>query len=115
MMFSENLFYFDLQDTLEAYPCGSDHTPSPMASWEALKESPVFESPYARLTSIAVSVEEEHTIAFIGDSKGYLNKVSDREQSMVDIWYLKLFFVKKRYCNNIGFIMHYYIFTIPML
>ncbi|XP_018413476.1 PREDICTED: plexin-B1 isoform X2 [Nanorana parkeri] len=62
-------------DTLEAYPCGSDHTPSPMASWEPLRETPVFESPYARLTSIAINVEEEHTIAFIGDSKGYLNKV----------------------------------------
>ncbi|XP_071984334.1 plexin-B1 isoform X2 [Engystomops pustulosus] len=62
-------------DTLDAYPCGSDHTPSPMASWDPLDAAPVFESPDARLTSIAVNVEEEHTIAFIGDSKGHLNKV----------------------------------------
>ncbi|XP_068110109.1 plexin-B1 isoform X3 [Hyperolius riggenbachi] len=62
-------------DTLDAYPCGSDHTPSPMASWEPLEMAPVFHSPYARLTSIAVSIEEEHTIAFMGDSKGFLNKV----------------------------------------
>ncbi|XP_063797087.1 plexin-B1 [Pseudophryne corroboree] len=62
-------------DTLDAYPCGSDHTPSPMASWHPLEVAPVFESPNARLTAIAVNIEEEHTIAFIGDSKGQLNKV----------------------------------------
>ncbi|CAJ0924921.1 unnamed protein product [Ranitomeya imitator] len=62
-------------DTLDAYPCGSDHTPSPMASWDPLEAAPVYESPDTRLTSIAVNVEEEHTIAFIGDHKGQLNKV----------------------------------------
>ncbi|KAM4721609.1 plexin-B1 [Rhinophrynus dorsalis] len=62
-------------DTLEAYPCGSDHTPSPMASKDSLESAPVFESPNARLTAVAVHVEGEHTIAFIGDSKGHLNKV----------------------------------------
>ncbi|XP_075039567.1 plexin-B1 isoform X2 [Mixophyes fleayi] len=62
-------------DTLDAYPCGSDHTPSPMASWHPLDVAPVFESPNARLTAISVGVEEEHTVAFIGDSKGQLNKV----------------------------------------
>ncbi|XP_073500882.1 plexin-B1 isoform X1 [Phyllobates terribilis] len=62
-------------DTLDAYPCGSDHTPSPMASWDPLEAAPVFESPDTRLTSIAVNVEEEYTIAFIGDHKGQLNKV----------------------------------------
>ncbi|KAM9327228.1 plexin-B1 [Gastrophryne carolinensis] len=62
-------------DTLDAYPCGSDHTPSPMASWKALETAPVFTSNHARLTAIAVNVEEEHTMSFIGDSKGFLNKV----------------------------------------
>ncbi|KAM8929898.1 plexin-B1 [Pelodytes ibericus] len=62
-------------DTLDAYPCGSDHTPSPMASRDSLEATAVFESPNVRLTAIAVNVEGEHTIAFIGDSKGQLNKV----------------------------------------
>ncbi|XP_063282819.1 plexin-B1 [Pelobates fuscus] len=62
-------------DTLDAYPCGSDHTPSPMARRDPLDSVPVFESPTTRLTAIAVNVEDEHTIAFIGDSKGQLNKV----------------------------------------
>ncbi|MEE6502440.1 hypothetical protein FKM82_004519 [Ascaphus truei] len=62
-------------DTLDAYPCGSDHTPSPMASRDSLEAVPVFESSSARLTAIVVHVEGEHTIAFIGDSKGRLNKV----------------------------------------
>ncbi|XP_053324893.1 plexin-B1 [Spea bombifrons] len=62
-------------DTLDAYPCGSDHTPSPMASRDSLVAAPVFESTSARLTAIAVNVEDDHTIAFIGDSKGQLSKV----------------------------------------
>uniref|UniRef100_A0A8C5R5T8 Plexin-B1 n=1 Tax=Leptobrachium leishanense TaxID=445787 RepID=A0A8C5R5T8_9ANUR len=62
-------------DTLDAYPCGSDHTPSPMARRDPLEASPVFESIFTRLTAIAVNVEGEHTIAFIGDSKGQLNKL----------------------------------------
>ncbi|OCT85892.1 plexin-B1 [Xenopus laevis] len=62
-------------DTLDAYPCGSDHTPSPMASKDPLEATPLFESDATRFTAIAVHVEGEHTIAFIGDSRGHLNKV----------------------------------------
>ncbi|KAJ7999601.1 hypothetical protein DPEC_G00196100 [Dallia pectoralis] len=62
-------------NTLEAYPCGSDHTPSPMASRVPAEAEPILNSPSARLTAVAVSVRAGHTIAFLGDSKGNLRKV----------------------------------------
>uniref|UniRef100_A0A671KUV9 Plexin-B1-like n=1 Tax=Sinocyclocheilus anshuiensis TaxID=1608454 RepID=A0A671KUV9_9TELE len=62
-------------NTLNAYPCGSDHTPSPMASREPVEAKAVLDSPAARLTAVAVSVKEGHTIVFLGDSKGNLHKV----------------------------------------
>ncbi|XP_065811443.1 plexin-B1 isoform X2 [Labrus bergylta] len=63
------------ENTLEAYPCGSDHTPSPMASRIAVEAETILDSPSARLTAVAVSVRAGHTIAFLGDSKGNLHKV----------------------------------------
>ncbi|XP_008319214.1 plexin-B1 isoform X2 [Cynoglossus semilaevis] len=62
-------------NTLEAYPCGSDHTPSPMASRVAVKAETILDSPSARLTAVAVSIKSGHTIAFLGDSRGNLHKV----------------------------------------
>ena len=66
-----------LQNTLEAYPCGSDHTPSPMASRIPLEAEAVLVSRSARLTAVAVDVREGHSVAFLGDSKGNLHKVTD--------------------------------------
>lgn len=68
-----------LQDTLDAYPCGSDHTPSPMASRVPLEAMPVLEWPGVQLTAVAVTVEDGHTIAFLGDSQGQLHRVSPQE------------------------------------
>lgn len=65
-----------LQDTVDAYPCGSDHTPSPMASQVPLEAMPVLEWPGVQLTAVAVAVEDGHTIVFLGDSEGHLHKVS---------------------------------------
>uniref|UniRef100_A0A3Q3NR22 Plexin-B1 n=2 Tax=Eupercaria TaxID=1489922 RepID=A0A3Q3NR22_9LABR len=65
----------EVNNTLEAYPCGSDHTPSPMASRIAVEAETILDSPSARLTAVAVSVRAGHTIAFLGDSKGNLHKV----------------------------------------
>ncbi|XP_060914554.1 plexin-B1 isoform X2 [Labrus mixtus] len=62
-------------NTLKAYPCGSDHTPSPMASRAPLEAKAVWQTSAARLTAVAVSVGDGHSIAFLGDSKGTLHKV----------------------------------------
>ncbi|KAJ8390120.1 hypothetical protein AAFF_G00109940 [Aldrovandia affinis] len=62
-------------NTLEAYPCGSDHTPSPMASRVPVETEPLLDSPSARLTAVASSIRAGHTITFLGDSKGNLHKV----------------------------------------
>ncbi|XP_007953477.1 plexin-B1 [Orycteropus afer afer] len=62
-------------DTLDAYPCGSDHTPSPMASRVPLEATPVLEWPGVQLTAVAVTTEDGHTIAFLGDSQGQLHRV----------------------------------------
>ncbi|XP_073086650.1 plexin-B1 isoform X2 [Manis javanica] len=62
-------------DTVDAYPCGSDHTPSPMASQVPLEAMPVLEWPGVQLTAVAVAVEDGHTIVFLGDSEGHLHKV----------------------------------------
>uniref|UniRef100_A0A3P8TFE8 Sema domain-containing protein n=1 Tax=Amphiprion percula TaxID=161767 RepID=A0A3P8TFE8_AMPPE len=65
----------NILNTLDAYPCGSDHTPSPMASRIAVEVETILDSPSARLTAVAVSVRVGHTIAFLGDSRGNLHKV----------------------------------------
>uniref|UniRef100_A0A672YM46 Plexin-B1 n=1 Tax=Sphaeramia orbicularis TaxID=375764 RepID=A0A672YM46_9TELE len=68
-------------NTLDAYPCGSDHTPSPMASRIAVEAETILDSPSARLSAVAVSVRAGHTIAFLGDSRGNLHK----EYSVISI------------------------------
>ncbi|XP_067854632.1 plexin-B1-like isoform X1 [Heptranchias perlo] len=62
-------------DTLNAYPCGYDHTPSPMASRIPVEAALVLKVAQERLVAVAVTVEMEHTIAFVGDNQGQLHKV----------------------------------------
>lgn len=50
-----------------------------MASQEPVEAEAVLESPSACLTAVAVSVRDGHSIAFLGDSKGNLHKVTTRE------------------------------------
>ncbi|XP_076015479.1 plexin-B1 isoform X2 [Genypterus blacodes] len=73
-------------NTLKAYPCGSDHTPSPMASRVPLKAEAVLDSPNAHFTAVAVSVREGHSIAFLGDSKGKLHKVFLGQDGQVEMY-----------------------------
>ncbi|KAM4737576.1 plexin-B1-like isoform 1-T1 [Anableps anableps] len=73
-------------NTLNAYPCGSDHTPSPMASRVPLEAKAVWLTSVARLTAVAVSVREGHSIAFLGDAKGNLHKVYLGKDGEVEVY-----------------------------
>ncbi|XP_075951524.1 plexin-B1 [Anarhichas minor] len=73
-------------NTLKAYPCGSDHTPSPMASRAPLETRAAWHTSAARLTAVAVSVRDGHSIAFLGDSKGTLHKVYLGQDGQVEVY-----------------------------
>uniref|UniRef100_A0AAQ6A9W1 Sema domain-containing protein n=1 Tax=Amphiprion ocellaris TaxID=80972 RepID=A0AAQ6A9W1_AMPOC len=63
-------------DLLENYKCGADFLPSPLASKPrfALKVNPAL-TKSGLLTSVAVAVENDHTIAFLGNNQGEVFKV----------------------------------------
>lgn len=50
-----------------------------MASRVPLEATPILEWPGIQLTAVAVTVEDGHTIAFLGDSQGQLHRVSPQE------------------------------------
>lgn len=64
------------KDTLEQFKCGADFLPSPLASKPrfALKVDEVL-TMNGLLTAVAVAVENDHTIAFLGNSQGKVFKV----------------------------------------
>uniref|UniRef100_A0A8C2HTA9 Plexin b2b n=1 Tax=Cyprinus carpio TaxID=7962 RepID=A0A8C2HTA9_CYPCA len=59
-----------------SYKCGADFLPSPLASRQefALKANPVFIRQNL-LTAVAVAVENDHTVAFLGHNAGEVIKV----------------------------------------
>lgn len=61
---------------LETYKCGAEFLASPLASKPkfALKADAVW-STSSHLTSVAVAVENDHTIAFLGSNQGEVFKV----------------------------------------
>uniref|UniRef100_A0AAQ5Z9L4 Sema domain-containing protein n=1 Tax=Amphiprion ocellaris TaxID=80972 RepID=A0AAQ5Z9L4_AMPOC len=65
-----------IADLLENYKCGADFLPSPLASKPrfALKVNPAL-TKSGLLTSVAVAVENDHTIAFLGNNQGEVFKV----------------------------------------
>ncbi|KAM9856306.1 plexin-B1-like [Aulostomus maculatus] len=73
-------------NTLKAYACGSDHTPSPMASRMPLEASAVWHTLSTHLTAVAVSVRDGHSIAFLGDSKGTLHKIYLGQDGQVELY-----------------------------
>ncbi|XP_068458490.1 plexin-B2b [Clinocottus analis] len=64
------------KDTLENFKCGGDFLPSPLASNPrfALKANAVW-THTDLLTAVAVAVENDHTIAFLGSTQGEVFKV----------------------------------------
>uniref|UniRef100_A0A4W6D2M4 Plexin b2b n=2 Tax=Lates calcarifer TaxID=8187 RepID=A0A4W6D2M4_LATCA len=65
-----------IKDTLENFKCGADFLPSPLASKPkfALKANSVL-TKSGLLTAVAVAVENDHTIAFLGNNQGEVFKV----------------------------------------
>uniref|UniRef100_A0A671KUS0 Plexin-B1 n=1 Tax=Sinocyclocheilus anshuiensis TaxID=1608454 RepID=A0A671KUS0_9TELE len=62
------------QDSLNEYPCGGEHTPSPIASAIALEATPAFTwTPL--ITAVTTATEVGHTIVLLGDKNGRLHKV----------------------------------------
>uniref|UniRef100_A0A674P295 Plexin b2b n=1 Tax=Takifugu rubripes TaxID=31033 RepID=A0A674P295_TAKRU len=63
-------------DTLKNYKCGADFLPSPLASKPqfALKANALLTRP-GLLTAVAVAVENDHTVAFLGNDQGVVVKV----------------------------------------
>lgn len=64
------------KDTLENFKCGADFLPSPLASKPrfALQADAVL-TKSGLLTAVAIAVENDHTIAFLGNNQGEVFKV----------------------------------------
>lgn len=61
-------------ESVKEYPCGGEHTPSPITSAVPLQATPAF-TWATQLTAVAVATEAAHTIALLGDKSGQLLKV----------------------------------------
>ncbi|TRY72826.1 hypothetical protein DNTS_009524 [Danionella cerebrum] len=62
------------KDSLTEYPCGGEHTPSPIASAIALQAMPALTwSP--PISAVTTATEVGHTIVLLGDKTGHLHKV----------------------------------------
>uniref|UniRef100_A0A3Q3DHE8 Sema domain-containing protein n=1 Tax=Hippocampus comes TaxID=109280 RepID=A0A3Q3DHE8_HIPCM len=78
--------YIEYEVKSSSYPCGSDHTPSPMASRVPVVAKAVWQTFSTHLTAVAVSVRYDHSIAFLGDSKGTLHKVYLGQDGQVEVY-----------------------------
>lgn len=65
------------KDRASQFSCGAEHLPSPLASKAevALKAEPLLVRK-VQLTAVAVSVEERHTVAFVGSASGEVERLA---------------------------------------
>lgn len=68
--------FFSQKNIVDKFTCGADFLPSPLASRQefALRANPFFTRPNL-LTAVAVAVENDHTVAFLGHNGGEVIKV----------------------------------------